>query len=300
MSAIASTAGERPVFFQAAGEDLFGVITEPTAPSNGIGLILLGGGDVPAPNRNRLSVRVARRVAALGYHSLRFDYHGVGESTGVTDAYRLGRPFVDDVLGGVRCLEENGIREIALVGTCFGARGALASAVKIPRLRGVILLAAPIRDFEKGTPKLEAIPTSQYLRRGLRPSTLVKLRNPRRRQFAARVARTKLRAAVRSNGGGAAPAQKQVSPRFSEPLAELGARGTPVLLAYGTEDEFYGPFLEARPALAAALDAPGSRIEERLVPGRIHGLTTLAVQDEVTDLIEEWLAGLDGVGARGA
>jgi pimeloyl-ACP methyl ester carboxylesterase len=300
VSAIATTANERPVFFPAAGEDLFGVITEPTTAAKGVGLILLGGGDVPAPNRNRLSVRIARRVAALGYHSLRFDYHGVGESTGTTDRYLLDRPFVDDVLAGVRCLEENGVRDVALVGTCFGARGALASAVRIARLHGVVLLAAPIRDFEKGTPKLEAIPTSQFVRRGLRLSALAKLRNPRRRQFAARLARTKLRAAVRSNGRGADAVQERVSPRFFEPLTELGARGTPVLLAYGTDDEFYEPFRQARPSLAAALDAPGSRIEECLVPGRIHGLTTLAVQDEVTNLIETWLAGMDGADARAA
>jgi pimeloyl-ACP methyl ester carboxylesterase len=300
MSAIATTSDERPVYFPGAGEDLFGVITQPTTASKGVGIIFLTGGDVPASNRNRLSVRIARRMAAHGYHSLRFDYHGVGESTGATDRYLLGRPFVDDVLAAVSCLEENGVREVALVGTCFGARGALASAVRIPRLHGVVLLAAPIRDFEKGAPKLEAIPTSQYLRRGLRLSTLAKLRNPRRRQFAARVARTKLRAAVRSGGNRATPALQAASPRFAEPLAELGARGVPVLLAYGADDEFYGPFREARPGLTGALDAPGSRIEERVVPGRIHGLTTLAVQDAVTDLIEGWLPELEGAGAQAA
>ena len=61
-------------------------------------------------------------------------------------AIRLDRPFVDDVLAGVRCLQEHGVREIALAGTCFGARTALASADRIPGLRGVALLAAPVSD----------------------------------------------------------------------------------------------------------------------------------------------------------
>lgn len=297
MSAIATTNNERPVFFEAADEDLFGIVTEPTMTPNGAGLILL---EPAIPNRNRFSVRIARRVAALGYHSLRFDYHGAGESTGATDKYLLDRPYVDDVLAAVRCLEENGVDRIALVGTCFGARTALASAVRIPRLRGVVLLATPIRDFERGNPGIEATPTSQYVKRALRPGTLAKLRSPRLRQYAVRVARTKVRAAVRSRGGEASTGPNGVSPRFSEPLAELGARGTPVLLAYGTGDEFHGPFREARPTLSDVLDAPGSRIEERVVPGRIHGLSTLAVQDEVMSLIETWLAELDGVGAHAA
>jgi pimeloyl-ACP methyl ester carboxylesterase len=297
VSAIATTNNERPVFFEAAGEDLFGIITEPTTAPNGAGLILL---EPAIPNRNRFSVRLARRVAALGYHSLRFDYHGAGESSGATDKYLLDRPYVDDVLAAVRCLEENGIDRIALVGTCFGARTALASAARIPRLQGLVLLAAPVRDFERGALGIEATPSSQYVKRALRPGTLTKLRSPRLRQYALRVARTKARAAVRPRGRDGSAAPKQVSPLFSEPLAKLGARGTPVLLAYGTGDEFHGPFREARPALSEVLDAPGSRIEEHIVPGRIHGLSTLAVQHEVTSLIETWLAELDGVGAHAA
>lgn len=296
MTAVATTREERPVFFSAGGEELFGIITEPTAASNGIGLILLGGGAVPAPNRNGLSVRIARRVAALGYHSLRFDYRGVGESTGVTDSYRLDRPFVDDVLAAVRCLEEHGVRDVALAGTCFGARTALASAAGISRLRGVALLAPPVRDFQMGDLAIEATPTSTFLQRTFRLRTLRRLLDPERRRTYARMGRAKLRALARSRGV-AKPARQQVSPHFSQPLAELSARGTPVLLAYGTEDEFYGPFQEARQALAETLDAPGSRIEECLVPGEIHGLSRLAVQDEVADLIETWLAGLAGPGS---
>jgi pimeloyl-ACP methyl ester carboxylesterase len=295
VSAIATTSNERPVFFEAAGEDLFGIITEPTTASNGAGLLLIEGGQ---PNRNRFSAQIARRVAATGYRTLRFDYHGAGDSSGTSDRYLLDRPFVDDVLAGVRCLEETGTRDVVLVGSCFGARGALASAARVPRLRGVVLLAPPIRDFEIGTPGIEATPASQYAKRVLRRGALAKLRSPQRREYAIRVARTKLHAALRSRGGVDAAAQRQLSPRFSEPLAELVARGTPVLLVYGTEDEFYSLFREARPALARTLDAPGARVEERLATGEIHGLTSLAVQDEVMNLIETWLTGLSGAGAH--
>jgi pimeloyl-ACP methyl ester carboxylesterase len=302
VSAIATTSHERPVFFRAAGEDLFGIITEPTVKPKDVALVLLAGGAVPAPNRNRLSVKVARRVAALGYHALRLDYHGVGESSGEVGSYRLDRPFVDDVLAAVRCVNEYGVRDVVLVGTCFGARTALACADRIPALRGIGLLAPPTRDFEMGTPKIEATPASHYLRRAFSTRVLRGFFDARRRRWYFRVARTKMRAALRLSPALPGPgrgAARAASPHFSEPLAKLAARGTPVLLAYGTEDDVYGPFRDARRELAATLEAPGSRIQERTIPGRIHGLSRLAVQDAVATLIEEWLVGLDGVPARG-
>lgn len=295
MIEMATTHNERPVFFSAGAEDLFGIITEPTAEPRNVALILLTGGAVPAPNRNRLSVRIARRVAALGFHTLRFDYRGVGESTGVTESYRLDRPFAEDVLAGVRCLEAQGIQGFALAGTCFGARTALASVDRISRLRGVALLAPPVRDFEMGTVAIEAKPTAHYVKRALRLRTMRRLLDPDRRRLYGRMARTKLSAVARSSRVVPGPARDEVSPRFAEPLAQLASRGVPVLLAYGSDDEFYGPFREARPKLAALLEVPGARVEERLVPGRIHGLSRLAVQDEVANLIEDWLPRLDGV-----
>ena len=69
-------------------------------------------------------------------------------------------------------------------------------------------------------------------------------------------------AAVRSTRrmfpGAPRVAAQGVSPLFSDPLAKLAADGTPVLLAYGTEDEVaYGTFRAARSELATVLEVPG-------------------------------------------
>jgi pimeloyl-ACP methyl ester carboxylesterase len=305
VSGVAQTSGERPVFFSGAGEDLFGIITEPVGEPKGVALVLLGGGGfVQAISRNRLSVRIARRVAALGYHSLRLDYHGFGESSGELESIRLERPFVDDVLAGVRCLQDHGVREIALAGWCFGARTALASADRIPGLRGVALLATPINDGRMGVPGIEATPTSHYLRRVFSGEALRGLGDARRRRRYLRIALTKMRAAPRSSRrllpGAMRGRAGGVSPLFSDPLAKLAARGTPVLLAYGTEDNVYGPFRKVRPELAGVLEAPGARVEERLISGGVHSLSQLEVQDAVVSMIEEWLQGLDAHAARAA
>jgi pimeloyl-ACP methyl ester carboxylesterase len=296
MISAATTLEERPVYFSAGGEDLFGIITEPTTTPNGVGLVLLSGGAVPAASRNRVWVRVARQVAALGYHTLRFDYHGVGESTGVCDQYRLDRPFVDDVLGAVRCLEEHGVEEVILVGECFGARTALASVAQISNLRGIAVLAAPPIDAEMGTERIQKTSMSTYAQKTFRLRTVRDLFKPSRRREFARIARAKLQG-MRSDRGTLVGADQRVSPLFAGPLAALSERGTPVLLVYGTEDREYAYFREDRDELAHILDAPGSTIDERVLPGEIHGLARLSVQDDVTDLIEKWLASLDAGGS---
>ncbi len=300
MTGLATETLEHPVFFSASGEDLFGIITDPVGEPKGVGLVLvMAGGFLPATGRNQLSVRIARRVAALGFHVLRFDYHGVGESSGQIESYRLDRPFVDDLLGAVSCLEAHGVREIATAGTCFGARTALASANRISGLRGIALLAPPVRDFEMGAMSIEKTPTSAFLKRAVSAHALRGLLNPGTRDRYRRIVRTKLGStrSARRLPGASRETANGVSPRFAAPLAELGARGTPVLIAYGEEDEFYGPFEEAAPELAAVFDSPGSRIETRIIPGKIHGGSRLAAQDAIADMIEEWMAGLDAAPA---
>ena len=67
-----------------------------------------------------------------------------------------------------------------------------------------------------------------------------------------------LRSTRRMFPGAPRAAAQGVSPLFSNPLAKLAADGTPVLLAYGTEDDVaYGKFRAARSELATVLEAPG-------------------------------------------
>src|SRR5439155_22130577 len=113
-----------PFFLRAAGEALFGIRPEPTAePKGGAVIILSGGAFLGATSRNRVSVRIGRLVAALGYHAVRLDDRGIGESSGEIDSYGLDRPFVDELLGAVAFMAERGVTEFVLVGTtCFGSR----------------------------------------------------------------------------------------------------------------------------------------------------------------------------------
>ncbi|MEU6073975.1 alpha/beta fold hydrolase [Micromonospora sp. NPDC047074] len=147
----ARAADERPFYFRAGAEHIFGVLTEPTAADSGVGVLLLSGGVyVLSTNRNRLYVRMARQLAAQGHRSLRIDYRGVGESTGMIGDYPLDDPNVPDVEAAIGQLVAAGARRIVLVGSCYGARAAMHVAAGHPALASMVLLAPPLGDRGRG------------------------------------------------------------------------------------------------------------------------------------------------------
>jgi uncharacterized protein len=306
VSPAAGTSDETPFFVRSPdGEEIFGVVTDPTADPRGVAaFVLTGGAFVGATNRNRVSVRIARHLAGLGFHAVRMDYHGVGDSTGDIDTYTLDDPWVEDILPAVLMLQERGIDEFVFIGTtCFGARTALSTAARVANVRGVVLLAAPIRDFPYSK-NPDTTSTRHYLGRALSPSTLRALRDPRKRHEYASVVRWKLRSAwrrVRSRlgpraaGGAPAPVADGISPTYYDPLSALAKRGVPVLIGYGLDDQFYREFTESRtsPRLSALLDAPGTSVEVRTVPGSIHSLRRISAQDAILELTTDWLLALD-------
>jgi pimeloyl-ACP methyl ester carboxylesterase len=290
---IATTANEMPVYFPAGDEELFGILTRPTVEPNGIGVVLLSGGAwTPSPGRNRIWVRMARQLAARGFHTLRFDYHGVGESTGEIDTYVLHRPFVDDLRGAVRVLREHGLEQFVLMGTCFGSRTALAGAADVEGLRGVAVFPVPVRDFKAGE-RLESLPVSWYVRKLFSRQVLTRiLRADRRREYA-QVARKKARWALDTTQD----TREQradfhwVSPSIVDQLSGLVDRDVPVLLLFGDEDDFYADFQRGLPGpVGRVLDRAGELVTLSLVPGKVHGLATSWGQEAVLDRVDEWLS----------
>ena len=70
----------------------------------------------------------------------------------------------------------------------------------------------------------------------------------------------------------------------------MTARGIPVLVVYGDEDN-YGRDFDAAQAgtLGAVVAAAGPLVERVTVPGRIHGLTSIATQQATLDEVERWV-----------
>lgn len=285
---------ELPLFIEAEGGSLFGVLTAPERRRSDTLAIFLPAGATVSIDRNSFGVRLCRHLADLGMRSIRFDYHGVGESDGHARRFRLDEPFDTDLLAVVARARREGIERFVLIGSCFGARTAMASADRIPQLEGIALLAAPIRDYEMG----DRVATSLAAGRDL--STLARralgrspgaLRDPAKRRAYLRLAGAGLRGLANKAVHGARERQSEVSPRFLDHVAELVRRSIPTLFVYGNEDELWREFQHARSGPLASADEEGS-VDVVTLEGAVHGLKTIRVQDAAIELVTDWVGAL--------
>ena len=153
---------EYPTYFPAGEETLFGILTEPVGDPNGVNVLTLcGGGWIPGSHRGSMWVRLGREYAEAGYRSFRFDYHGVGESTGDV-RFDMNLPLIKDARAALSTLADGSSGRSVVVGTCFGGRTAGALAA-VTRPAGVAFLAVPV---------LGAKSTGELMRRAASPRVL--------------------------------------------------------------------------------------------------------------------------------
>jgi alpha/beta superfamily hydrolase len=99
----------------------------------------LMGGDM----RNSVVERLSDALSAAGISTLRFNFRGVGNSSG---AFDNGRGEQEDVLAAVSYMEGRGVRGILLAGYSFGA---WVSAAVLPNrmLLPALFVAPPLTHF---------------------------------------------------------------------------------------------------------------------------------------------------------
>ena len=151
--------------------------------------------------RNAVGRRLAAELAAAGLHTVRLDYHGVGDSTGSIDEFVLHEPFVEDLAAAVAALRGCPVDTIGALGDCFGARTALATCAEGAGIEALLLVSLPWRDLARSDRKAHIasseLSVGDYARKGARPSTLLKLRDAGYRRAAARLVSAKGRQLVR-------------------------------------------------------------------------------------------------------
>ena len=273
-------AEETVAFIQSGDASLFGILTAPVTDPLGTAVVFIpGSGFMPWAVR-RFPVDLGRRAATLGYHGMRFDYRGVGESTGSAGGNRfLMRPAVEDVEAVVAWLLDRGVRRCILVGFCFGAVAALAAAESLQHLEGVALISTPLHHDRES--RIAADWSAwRFLRRGLRIQAIRRLLDRDRRRLYGRLLHAKARRGTSSDGEYSWARREIIAP-----LRALAERGTPALVAYGEEDGDLEHFSRAEPEMATG--APG--IDVRVLPGRIHTFDSLSGQEALLDAVIDWL-----------
>ena len=293
MNPIATTWDEEPAYLPAAGEDVFAIMTRPVASPRGVGVVLLQGGSwIPAPGRNQMWVNAARHLAGNGFHVVRMDYHGVGESSGHIDNYRLDEPFVDDVVAAVDWLRRDGAERVVLAGTCFGARTALAVAGTAEGVSGVACFPLPIRDFEMGQ-QFVTYPWSWYLRRALRLQALKKFLSADQRREYWRSFMKKVRhdyAQPREASQGSNGKTWLLGASFRDDLEALFRSDVSLFLLYGDEDLFGEDFERAAAGpICDLLEQHRSLVEVKTIEGQLHGFAATELQEVVVHELERWM-----------
>ncbi|MBT8472373.1 MAG: hypothetical protein HKN14_14735 [Marinicaulis sp.] len=131
---------ERIVQFGDDGR-LSGVWNTQRKNSNRPTILLTNAGIIHRIGAHRLNVKLARRLADIGFDSLRFDLSGLGESAPAAGALGYERQSAQDISAAADFLEENGRSDSVIgIGMCSGADNFQRAALADHRLSGLVLL----------------------------------------------------------------------------------------------------------------------------------------------------------------
>jgi alpha/beta superfamily hydrolase len=294
-----TTPMEQACYLRSDGNDLFAIRTSSLIPDSASGVVILAGGRFEQTSgRNRIALRLARALAARGVHSLRLDYHGVGDSTGVVEEFVLREAFVEDLDAAITELREHGIERVGVIGDCFGARTALAAVPTNPAIESLFLVSLPWRDLAKRSQRASRASSelrlADYARRALRPRTLARLGNHRYRGDYAELIRAKARELTRGARGRIDGDQLDgwVSRIVVQQLRAVHRACVPTVLLYGSgaAEDYANDFVQLRDAETLAFLADAEVFDVRVLDQPIAGYRNLAAQDLVVQSAADWFA----------
>ena len=289
---------ERSITF-GADDGLVGTIVLPEARGAGappIGLLLFNAGMVHRVGPHRFNVRLARRLAARGIASIRFDLAGHGDSARLTGQHSFEAQAVIDVRSAMDALGAAArLDRFAIFGHCSGAYHGYAAALADERVVGLLMLDA----YRYPTFKTHAYHYLKALRQPHLPRRILGF----------------LRRGIGGLGRWRAPAGRIAAEHpvpelgrvnfipskdvFAEGLKVLLGRGVTIAMAYsGGEIRNYNYRRQFHDTFAPF--GIGDRIPVEFLPDSDHQASTLADQAELTRLILAWADDLLDEGAPAA
>ncbi|OYD82178.1 hypothetical protein CHT98_22595 (plasmid) [Azospirillum brasilense] len=291
---------ERPLRF-GPGAGLFGILCEPmAAAAERPAVLLLNSGATPHTGTGRMSVRLARRLAARGIASLRMDLGGLGDSAskpGRRDGLIYCRDMVEDAQAGLDALAAAGHGAAVAVGLCAGAAVALQVALADQRVVGLALVNPGRFALGDGVTQEEAIgsavkPTAAYLPRLTEPAVWRAIL--RQDHKASRVARGLLERAARRLRIGAGRLRAGLTGRgyarddVLHAFQALTDRGVRTLMVHSAGDVTLGELEAQAGAGGGRLRRMGGLWMERLA-GADHSLMERAARERFAGLLDDLL-----------
>ncbi len=258
---------------------LVGTLTEPalladTAPA----AMLFNAGFINRTGPHRINVRLARRLGAGGFPTLRFDLAGLGDS-GRPDTQNVEGRAVEDLGRAVDALCDSspgGARRVVPIGLCSGTDHCIAFALRDARVAGIVL----VDPF--------AYPTLRTHWNFLRERICVSGGAAAGVAALRRIARD-LRPQASDESEVAQLRRRPSAREFGALLEQAVDRGIPILVIHS------GSF-RASYNYAAQFDDVHTRlrghplVETRYFAAANHTFTTLSMQERLFDAIENWFA----------
>jgi len=129
---------EEAVTFLCEGAELLGILHRAGANARDVGILIVVGGPQYRVGSHRAFVLLARRWCAAGYPVFRFDYRGMGDSSGDERTFEAVDMDIQSATGAF-CNHVPGLRRVILFGLCDAASAVLMHCVRDGRVAGLIL-----------------------------------------------------------------------------------------------------------------------------------------------------------------
>lgn len=141
-------------FLNIDGLKLFGILHQPSIDRfKGKAIIILSPGIKSRVAPHRLYVKMARKFVAMGFHVLRFDFSGLGDSEGIVEhenvadfygSIQIGK-YIADTKAAMDFLSSTyNVKKFILAGLCGGAITGLLTGAQDSRVDSLIGLAIPV------------------------------------------------------------------------------------------------------------------------------------------------------------
>lgn len=276
---------ERVIVFGCEGSELIGILHDAAIErQSGYGVVVVVGGPQYRVGSHRQFVLLARDLARAGHVVLRFDYRGMGDSTGRS-------PGFENVGADLRAAVEALIREtpavsrIAVYGLCDAASAAMIWGVTDTRIDRLIVVNPWVRT---AAGEAGAFVRHYYGRRLLQASLWKKVLSggfafgPAIRDLLAKVVAARRAEAPRDGGRGETFQQKM--------LAGFSTFNGKILVVL-SEDDLTAKEFEALSGSDPAWRRSMSRSTVRVchIPESDHTFSTLSAKESLQRTVREWL-----------